>query len=48
MREILDLKQFLLEGNFPEALRLTTELETMARQDKINALTRPAGRLLQE
>ena len=38
MREILDLKQELLEGNFPEALRLTTELETMARQDKINAL----------
>lgn len=38
MKEILDLKQELLEGNFPEALRLTTELETMARQDKINAL----------
>jgi hypothetical protein len=38
MREILNLKQELLEGNFPEALRLTTELETMARQDKINAL----------
>lgn len=38
MKEILDLKQELLEGNFPQALRLTTELETMARQDKINAL----------
>ena len=38
MKEILDLKQELLEGNFPEALRLTTELETMARQDKVNAL----------
>ena len=38
MREILDLKQELLEGNFPEALRLTTQMKTMARQDKINAL----------
>ena len=38
MREILDLKQELLEGNWPKALRLTTEMETMARQDKINAL----------
>ena len=38
MKEILDLKQELLEGNFSEALRLTTEMETMARQDKINAL----------
>lgn len=38
MKEILDLKQELLKGNFSEALRLTTELETMARQDKINAL----------
>ena len=38
MNEILALKQELLEGNFTQALRLTTELETMARQDKINAL----------
>ena len=38
MNEILDLKQFLLEGDFVEAMKLTTELETMARQDKINAL----------
>lgn len=38
MKEILDLKQELLEENFPEALRFPTELETMARQDKINAL----------
>ena len=38
MNEILALKQKLLEGNFTQALRLTTELETMARQDKINAL----------
>ena len=38
MNEILELKQELLKGNFPEALRLITELETMARQDKINAL----------
>lgn len=38
MKEILALKQELLEGNFSEALRLTTELEIMSRQDKINAL----------
>ncbi|MGL6342552.1 MAG: hypothetical protein ACRC80_25840 [Waterburya sp.] len=38
MKEILTLKQELLEGNFSEALRLTTELEIMSRQDKINAL----------
>lgn len=38
MNEILALKQELLEGNFNEALRLTVELETMSRQDKINAI----------
>ena len=38
MNEILDLKQFLLEGNFSEAMKLITELETMARQDKLNAI----------
>ena len=38
MNEILDLKQFLLEGNFSEAMKLITELETMARQDKVNAI----------
>ena len=38
MNEILAFKQELLNGNFAEALRFTTELETMARQDKINAL----------
>ena len=38
MNEILDLKQRLLEGDFAGAMKLTTELETMARQDKINAL----------
>lgn len=38
MQEILDLKQQLLLGNFDEAIDITIELETMARQDKINAL----------
>lgn len=38
MNEILALKQELLEGNFDEAIKLTTELETMSRQDKINAI----------
>ena len=38
MKEILVLKRELLEGNFDEAIRLTTELETMSRQDKINAI----------
>ena len=38
MNEILALKQELLEGNFDKALRLTVELETMSRQDKINAI----------
>ena len=35
MNEILALKQKLLQGNFDEAIKLTTELETMSRQDKI-------------
>ena len=39
MQEILDLKQQLLLGNFDEAIDITIELETMARQDKINALS---------
>ena len=38
MNEILALKQELLEGNFDEAIKLTTELETMGRQNKINAI----------
>ena len=38
MNEILALKQELLEGNFDEAIKLTAELETMSRQDKINAI----------
>ena len=38
MEEILSLKQELLAGNFEAAIRLIAELETMSRQDKINAL----------
>ena len=38
MKEILDLKQELLMGNFDEAIKLTTELETIAYQDKLNAI----------
>lgn len=38
MNEILALKQELLSGNFSEAIKLTVELETMSRQDKINAI----------
>lgn len=38
MNEILALKQELLEGNFDEAIKLITELETMSRQDKVNAI----------
>lgn len=38
MKEILDLKAQLLQGNFQDAIKLVNQLETMARQDKINAL----------
>lgn len=39
MQEILNLKQQLLLGNFDSSIDITIELETMARQDKINALS---------
>ena len=38
MKEILELKQQILLGNFNESYDLVTEIETMARQSKIDTI----------
>ena len=40
MQEIIDLKQQLLLGNFDEAIDITIQIEAMAHQDKINAISK--------
>ena len=39
MREILRLKQELMDGNYDRAIKLVTELQTMCLDDRINMLS---------
>ena len=38
MREILRLKQELMDGNYDRAIKLVSQLQTMCLDDRINLL----------
>jgi hypothetical protein len=46
MEELLELKQFLVSGNIPQALLLVEEMTEMSKDDKLNRISSFAKVLL--